>query len=55
MAAVLSNRTVQPGEWKFNQRADAREEVRRGPVAYMFEQMDIAPVRVQGRFWSGSK
>ena len=55
MAAVLSDRTVQTGEWKFNQRADAREEVRRGPVAYMFEQMDIAPVRAQGRFWSGSK
>jgi hypothetical protein len=25
------------------------------PMAHMFEQMDIAPVRVHGRFWSGSK
>jgi hypothetical protein len=24
-------------------------------IAHMFEQTDIAPVRVQGRFWSGSK
>jgi hypothetical protein len=27
----------------------------RAPMAHRFEQMDIAPVRVQGRFWSGSK
>jgi hypothetical protein len=25
------------------------------PSRYMFEQIDIAPVRVQDRFWSGSK
>jgi hypothetical protein len=42
---------IRPGAWR-RERVEAEA---RGANFYMFEQTDIAPVRVQGRFWSGSK